>query len=169
MNDYIRSISNRIIKKYRTRNPFAIAEALNIEVLYFDLGNLKGFYKKDGHNRFIVINENLDDPLKKIVCAHELGHDQLHRHLAKHNYLKEFMLYDMKSKPEYEANMFAAELLLDDEEVNDILQMEYDFFQSAKYLYVDENLLSIKMYSMNERGYDFNIPIKHDSCFLGRK
>lgn len=167
MNEYILNVSKKIIKKYKTRNPFAIAEAMNIEVLYFDLGKLKGFYKKDGHNRFIVINENLNEPLQKIVCAHELGHDQLHRYLAKNSYIKEFMLYDMKSRPEYEANMFAAELLLDDNDVNEVLQMECDFFLSAKHLYTDKNLLSIKMQSMNSRGYDFKIPIEHDSSFLG--
>lgn len=81
----------------------------------------------------IILHDYILNTSKKIVCAHELGHDSMHRHLAQNNYLKEFMLYDMKSKPEYEANMFAAELLLDDDEVNTALQMGYDFFQSAKY------------------------------------
>lgn len=33
---------DKLIKKYKTRNPFEIANALNIEVVYHDLGNLKG-------------------------------------------------------------------------------------------------------------------------------
>ncbi len=56
---------------------------MNIDVLFMDFGNLEGFYKRDVYNRFIVINEEICEPLKKIVCPHELGHDQLHRHLSK--------------------------------------------------------------------------------------
>ncbi|MEA3423740.1 MAG: ImmA/IrrE family metallo-endopeptidase, partial [Bacillota bacterium] len=151
-----------------TRDPFAIAKAMNIEVLYFDLGKLKGFYKKDGHNRFIVINENLDDSLKRIVCAHELGHDQLHRHFTDNSCIKEFMLYDMKSKPEYEANLFAAELLLDDDDVIDLFHQGYSFFQTASTLNTDVNILAIKLLAMNSHGYDLKIPVDLCSNFLGK-
>ena len=68
-------------------------------------------YKIIKRNRVIFINSNLPEYLQKIVCAHELGHDILHRHLAKNVALQEFMLYDMTSRPEYEANMVAADIL----------------------------------------------------------
>ncbi len=55
-------------------------------------------------------NNSLDENMLRIVCAHELGHDQLHRNMAKTTPIHEFMLYDMKSKPEYEANIVAAEI-----------------------------------------------------------
>lgn len=32
---------NRLIKAYHTRNPFEIAEMMNIEIVYHDLGNFK--------------------------------------------------------------------------------------------------------------------------------
>ena len=50
--------------------------------------------------------------MKRIVCAHEIGHDRLHRALAKKHGLQEFVLYDMATKPEYEANIVATEILL---------------------------------------------------------
>ena len=62
-------------------------------------------------------NESLNENMLRIVCAHELGHDQLHRNMAKTTPIHEFMLYDMKSKPEYEANIVAAEILMDSDEV----------------------------------------------------
>jgi len=167
LNGYILNISKKIIKKYKTRNPFEIAEAMNIEVLYCDLGKLKGFYKKDGHNRFIVINENLNEPLQKIVCAHELGHDQLHRHLAKNSYIKEFMLYDMKSKPEYEANLFAAELLFSAKDVLEYFKQGYNFYETACLLNTDIHLLAVKLMVMNSNGYQLNIPVDLKSNFLG--
>lgn len=141
MNDYIISRSIRLIKKYKTRNPFEIAKAMNIDVLFMDLGKLKGFYKRDGHNRFIVINDRICEPLQKIVCAHELGHDLLHRHLTKCHTLQEFVVYDMKSKPEYEANIFAAEILLPDNDIIVLFQQGYNFYEAASLLETDTHIV----------------------------
>ena len=44
LNDYLLGTSGKIINKYNTKNSFVIAKAMNIEVLYYDLGKLKGFY-----------------------------------------------------------------------------------------------------------------------------
>ena len=68
-------------------------------------------------NRFIFLNNSLDENMLRIVCAHKLGHDQLHWNMAKTTPIHEFMLYDMKSKPENEANIVAAEILMDSDEV----------------------------------------------------
>ena len=129
---------------------------MNIDVLFMDLGKLKGFYKRDGHNRFIIINDQICEPLQRIVCAHELGHDQLHRHIAENHTLQEFAIYDMKSKPEYEANLFASEILLPDEKIFTLAREGYDVEQIAKELCTDVNLVAIKVASMNTRGYRFN-------------
>ena len=110
------------MKKYKTRDPFAIADALGIKVLFCDgFGPLKGMYRVVKRNRFIFINKDLDERMQRIVCAHELGHDQMHRNLAKGGALHEFTLYDMTTKPEYEANVVAADILLDDEEILDYI------------------------------------------------
>ena len=118
------------IKKSRTRNPFTIAEDNGI-MLIFDsnLNKMKGMYTIIKRNRIIIINDNMPERMQQIVCAHELGHDALHRQFAKDGGLREFMLYDMKSRPEYEANMYAADLLLDDEEVMELAKDGYDMQQ----------------------------------------
>ena len=105
--------------------------------------------------------------MQQIVCAHELGHDALHRQFAKDGGLREFMLYDMKSRPEYEANMYAADLLLDDEEVMELAKDGYDMQQVAGILNTDINLIGLKMASMNYRGFDLRIGIEPKSDFLG--
>jgi Zn-dependent peptidase ImmA (M78 family) len=102
--EYIQNVANKLIRKFDTRDPFQLCEAIGVEVFYADLGSLKGMYKYFKRNRFAVINEKLDSYTKSLVCAHELGHDILHQSLAKRVCLQEFMLYDMKSRPEYEAN-----------------------------------------------------------------
>jgi Zn-dependent peptidase ImmA (M78 family) len=167
LNDYIIKRSTGLIKKYKTRNPFEIAASMNIDVLLRDLGNLKGFYKRDGHNRFIVINDKLNESFQKIVCAHELGHDQLHRHLTKSHTLQEFAIYDMKCKPEYEANLFAAEILLPAQDVLSLFHLGYSFYETASLLDTDIHLLAIKLMIMNKAGYNLNIPVDLKSDFLG--
>ena len=116
--DYIQTVAHELIKKYDTRDPFELCKAIGVEVFYADLGSLKGMYKYLKKNRFAVINERLDSYSKTLVCAHELGHDILHQDLAKRVCLQEFMLYDMKSRPEYEANLFAVSLLFNESDFN---------------------------------------------------
>ena len=117
-------------------------------------------------NRIIILNDNMPERMQQIVCAHELGHDALHRQFAKDGGLREFMLYDMKSRPEYEANMYAADLLLDDEEVMELAKDGYDMQQVAGILNTDINLIGLKMASMNYRGFDLRIGIEPKSDFL---
>ena len=154
--DYIQTIAHELIAKFDTRDPFELCKAIGVEVFYADLGNLKGMYKYLKKNRFAVINEKLDVYTRTLVCAHELGHDILHQDLAKKICLQEFILYDMRSQPEYEANLFASEILLPDEKIFTFAREGYDVEQIAKKLCTDVNLVAIKVASMNTRGYRFN-------------
>ena len=100
------------------------------------------------------------------VCAHELGHDQLHRHLAKGNALQEFMLYDMATKPEYEANIVAAEILLDTDELLEyVYHYGYTSEQIARAMHTDINLVALKIAHLAETGHDLR-RIEHRSDFL---
>ena len=120
--DYLSKIGNSLVRRCETRDPFRIADELGVEVLFCeDFGRLKGMYRVIKRNRFILLNKDLSDRMMRIVCAHELGHDQLHRNLAKDSAIREFMLYDMTTKPEYEANIVAAEILLDNDEMLDYI------------------------------------------------
>jgi Zn-dependent peptidase ImmA (M78 family) len=103
--------------------------------------------------------------MNAIVCAHELGHDQLHRVLAKDTPFQEFMLYDMASRTEYEANIFAAELLLDTGSVLEYVKNGYDSLQIASATGTDINLVALKVDSLIRSGYDLREQ-PHDSKFL---
>ena len=164
--EYIQNVANKLIKKFDTRDPFQLCQAIGVEVFYADLGSLKGMYKYLKKNRFAVINENLDPFTKTLVCAHELGHDILHQNLARKVCLQEFILYDMKSRPEYEANLFASEILLSDDIIFNLARDGYDIEQISKELCVDINLIALKVSSMNTRGYRFNNTIDAKSDFL---
>ena len=106
-------------KKYGTRDPYKLCKRLKINIIYMDLGEIKGIYKKVVTNKFIVINENLDKFCQKVVLAHELGHAILHRS-KEIQALKDYDLFPRFSNQiEIEANTFAAELLIDGDFDND--------------------------------------------------
>ncbi|MCL1822700.1 MAG: ImmA/IrrE family metallo-endopeptidase [Oscillospiraceae bacterium] len=167
--EYIHREAAKLVCKCRTRNPFKIAKIIGVHVIWRDdFVKLKGLYKVIERNRFIFINSRLDEYEQKLICAHELGHDALHRTLATYGILQDMMHCDMKSRPEYEANVFAADILLDDKEIFDLARDGYTEQQIASELCVDVNLLIIKMNEMNKRsGYGFKLSSAPRGGFLG--
>ncbi len=163
----IYELTTELTKKYKTRDPFSLADALGIDVDCADLGGLKGFYIVYNGNRFIVLNTSLTESLSRIILAHEIGHDRLHRAIAKNGGLKEASFFDMKSKPEMEANIFAANLLITDKEVIGYGEEGYTAEEMAKTLYVPYPLALIKINDMIKRGYELNIPYIPRAEFLG--
>lgn len=87
---YLSKVGNDLVNRQGTRDPFRIAHELGIEVLFCeDFGPLKGMYRVIKCNRFIFINKDLSPRMQTIVCAHEIGHDQLHRSMAKNDAIQE--------------------------------------------------------------------------------
>lgn len=104
--DIQRRVKN-LVRKYNTNCPFEIASFLNIHVRFRDLPeNVRGFYYRVLRRRFIVINCNLSDEWQRFVCAHELGHDRLHRGLGFY-FIEEHTLFN-PGKFERQANLFAV-------------------------------------------------------------
>lgn len=116
--DYIKKTVKKYIKKYKTNNPSELADCLGIKVMYEPLGkNIRGFYQGCPKNKVIHINEVLTYKEKLVVLAHELGHALLHSNL--HILFLEKNTFLLTNKYEMEANKFAAELLIDDDLIND--------------------------------------------------
>ena len=78
---------------------------------------------------------------------------------------QEMEVLDGGSPEEDEANFFAAELLLEDQEVLDCLS-EYSFFETAKKLYVPAALLDYKFSLLHEKGELVNSMYIRKSDFL---
>ena len=66
-----------------------------------------------------------------------------------------------------EANIFAANILLDDDEVCSLARQRYTSEQVARMLKVPHELLLIKMKDMNNRGYGFKLSYIPRADFLG--
>ncbi len=160
-------VGERLVRRCGTRDPFEMARQLGVEVLFCpDFGSMKGMYRVVKRTRFIFLNRDLTPQMQRIVCAHELGHDQLHRNLAKDGALREFMLYDMTTRPEYEANIVAAEILLDTDAVLDyVYRCGYTTEQIARAMETDINLVALKVAHLIEAGFALN-PGEYRGDFL---
>jgi len=149
---------NALARKHATRDPLQLAELLGIHIYYIpEFTSLLGMYTIVNQRRAILLNSNLDERLLRLVVSHEIGHDRLHRHLTKQCAFKEFQVIDVTTRPEYEANVFAAHLLIEDEALFSLIKEGYDVLQLASMLDVNVNLLLIKLNEMNRNGADYNI------------
>ena len=101
-----------LIEKYRTRNPFKICERAGIEILYQDLGKVKGFHVRNAGVSLIIINNNLSELMTVIVLLHELGHAILKHPTKDISFMKD-NFFGFSNRLENEANLFLAEFLFD--------------------------------------------------------
>lgn len=108
---------SKLVKKYGTNDPFELASSLGISVLFMNLGQTYGFFRIYKRVKVLVINNMLEDWIKRFVCAHELGHAILHPDVNT-AFLKKNTFYSI-GKLENQANEFAVNLLLYDKNLED--------------------------------------------------
>ena len=82
--------------------------------------------------------------------------------------IEEFAMFDDTDRMEYEANVFAAEFLLEDAEVTERLEEQLDFFTMAKMLQVPPELLDFKCRILQRQGIEINAPYIARGDFLKR-
>ncbi len=80
--------------------------------------------------------------------------------------MKEFELFRMKSAIEYEANAFAAHILIDTDECLEYARNGYDVVQIAKMMNSEINLMLIKLQELIRLGYDIRVPFEPRSDFF---
>jgi Zn-dependent peptidase ImmA (M78 family) len=158
------------MRKYDETDPWKLASAMGIIIEVMPLGSsensCKGFFLYQSRKRHITINADLPEPVQRIILAHEIGHAVLHHKAAKVNAFHDFALYDTSSQMEYEANLFAAEYLLDDDVVTERLSEDTFFFSVAKELEVPPELLDFKFRILKRKGWLIESPIQSNSDFL---
>lgn len=168
--DYrIIQIPQRLVKQYETRDPFLLAQCTGCHVKFINTRHQKGFCRILLNNRYIFINQNMSPQMQRMTCAHELGHILLHTDVLKQQgHFAEMELFDITDHRELEANQFAADLLIDDQELLDLLKEGHDMVGAAAQLNVNVNMLMVKLLSMNRAGYDFDLPYYPSARFLGK-
>lgn len=164
---YIVQKAEQTVKSAGSRNPQRIADALGLCVRYVPFKKQKGVYAVIERSRYIFLKEDLSSVEEGIVLLHEVGHDVLHRHEAA--VFQEFSVFDRAGgRMEYEANLFAAEIMLPDEEILEYIYRGYDTAQIAACMGSDSNLVALKARELIARGYDFRGQEHRDDFLKGR-
>lgn len=128
------------VKKYETRNPFRLAEYLNVFVHVGPLGSRAGCYMFLKNHKCIFLNEDLNEQERMLVMAHELAHSIMHR--KENCYFIRNKTLLLTSEIETEANMFAAELLIPDDLIYENPGMSKS--QIARLVGYDERIMEFK-------------------------
>ncbi|WP_313958613.1 ImmA/IrrE family metallo-endopeptidase [Paenibacillus xylanexedens] len=103
-------IIRKLVRRFKTNDPFVIAKGLNIIIQHAEFGpGTRGLYYRRLRRRFIVIHNGLPEEWQRVVCAHELGHDRLHSGLSQF-WIDEHTFFNT-GKFERQANIFAVKLL----------------------------------------------------------
>lgn len=166
--DFISKKVNYITNQFGTRDPFEICKNMNINIHYKNLGSaLKAYYFYQSRIKNIVINSSSGIVVRQILCAHELGHAILHGKLAAMRGFQELDLFDTLIPTEYEANLFAAELIISDENILNLLNdKDKSFFSIASELCVPSELLDFKFRILKHKGLKIEAPYIAKSNFL---
>lgn len=138
--DVLRLVDS-LVRKYNTRNPFEIIKNLNAIVVFCPLKGVKGFYQYFQRNNIIYIDNELSENEQRFVCAHELGHMLIHK---KSNVIfMDSQTYLNTSKYENEADRFAINLLISDDDIEN--NLEYSVNQLSILFGYHEKLIELRL------------------------
>ena len=170
----IHSIFNKATElqgKHRTTDPFELLDGLRVVVGLTDaypINGLKGYCASFNRTNYVKINAHLCEEEQRIVAAHEAGHIVLHYRELKYSAFRDNDLY-ATSVQERKANLFAANFMIRDEEILELIgEFDGDFGAIARSLYVPKQFLAFKLHSMQKMGHKVRVPIELDSLFLGK-
>ena len=160
-------MANDLVQLHGTNNTLLLAQDCGVDVVHVPcFGALLGMYICKWRHRAMFLNDRMDEYLTQMVAGHELGHDMLHRDLAKGEGLREFELFRMTSMTEYEANAFCAHVLIDSRQCLEYAKDGYDVVSIAKMMNSEINLMLIKLQEMIRLGYDLRLPMEPRSDFF---
>lgn len=113
----VRFYTNKLCKKYKTRNPYEIADRMDIIIHRMNLGkSTRGMCHHKKRIKQIFLHEDLEAWEERFVLAHEIGHLVMH---PNHNAPFLQTTFFSRSRYEIEANKFAAELIISDTDLKD--------------------------------------------------
>lgn len=156
MNEAVKA-ANKLIRTHEERNPEKLARRLGIWIKSTPFKEQKGVYTIINRQPIIFVKDDITSAMRSMVIAHELGHHMLHRgELKKRAKFQEHnIFYADNNHMEYEANLFAAQLMLPDDEILEYLYQGYSVSQIARAMRSNVNLVALKISELNSRGYKF--------------
>lgn len=136
-----KALAARLSKKYKTRDPFRLADKMGFIVVLAPLTDMRGFQQRIKRQNIIYINDELDEQQQALVCGHEMGHHFMHRGMNRifMNLNTQFVT----QKFENEANLFSLELNYTDDELLPFL--DRSITEAAIYMGVSVQLATWRM------------------------
>ena len=136
----IKNIVDILCRKYKTRNPYTLASELGIIVQYGEkMDKVRGFYLYDSGIKLICLGNNLPNCTERFVLSHEIGHAILHKQSSALFLQSTFLSVD---KMEREANKFAVELIITDEDLQE--HWEYTIDEWAMYYGLPREIIELR-------------------------
>ena len=171
-----------LVRKYGTRDPFALAWYLDIPVyrVMRPESDLPGLTCLVANRPSIFVNEAYfygmqqedpqytDDMIEDDILqvgAHELRHAVLHRAELRTGIIREYEIFNVRNRMEAEANKFAAGIRIDAEHMIELFNSELTLLQVASEMHVNINLLIYKLDELRKDGYQ--LPYIPKSNFMG--
>lgn len=150
----------RLKSKYRTCDAEEMCDALDIRVSRKPMGtspnSCKGFFLVHNRCKKAVVNSDLDEMIQGVILPHGAGHMAFSMWNRKIRTFHELSYLDETDLLEREANIFAAEFLVDDTTLFDVMDSQMDFFHLASILAVPPELLDFKLRLLKQQGYPIN-------------
>ena len=164
----IRSVSD-ITAKFGESDPARLCGYLDIVLQYEPMGATKyackGFFFCKLGVSVITVNSELTEAFQRIITAHELGHAVLHSDIGERGFL-DYGYFDEANECEIEANLFASELLIGDNDILDAAAEQQTYYMLASKLYVPPELVDLKLQIMEHKGYDLRAPKETSANFM---
>lgn len=116
--NWIKDIVEGLIETCETRDVYEIIDILSIKLIKkkFSDGEKGKFFRNILGDEFIYVADDLTPHEERLVIAHELGHAIIHTNLNVNFYTYNSLW--VKDKFEVQANKFAAELLINEKDLD---------------------------------------------------
>lgn len=150
----IKAHVNRLVRFYKTRDPFEMIKGMNIILVNYPLEGVRGFYQYFQRNNIIYLDEKLSDSERRFVLAHELGHMILHK--KSNAIFMDTRTQFNTSKYEQEANLFAMELLLPDQIIADYVADGLTIDQISRITGYYKSLVELRLANIQVQKHENN-------------
>ena len=141
----IKKLTDSLVRKYRTRDPFEIIRGMNVILVFAPLIDTRAFYQYFQRNNIIYIDEALSDQERLFVCAHELGHMLLHK--KANAIFMDSRTQLNTTKYEIEADRFAMSLLLSDADIEE--HLDFSTAQFSRLFGYNKKLIELRLKDFN--------------------
>ena len=137
----INKLTDSLVRKYRTRDPFEIIRGMNVILIFAPLVDTRAFYQYFQRNNIIYIDDSLSRHEQAFECAHEMGHMLMHKKM--NTIFMDTRTGFNTDRIENEADAFAMNLLIGDD-----VMFEYGGYtvgEISRILGYEERLIGLRM------------------------